>query len=217
VFDDAIAENWKKEMMATEGRDVTQKMADWIIAELRYKAQVFKDTGTISVYDGDVVKSDIAVSPSIKAELQAAVRVLENIPDVYKDYHPGSDGKILDLVHPSLFPLIYGRSRILPDFLATLDDCVECCGKGVVIRGLDDKDVEVSWEDGQASASSYSKNFQVGTLPAHIGSQAWVDFGPKSLGFPQVFWALYLQHDTLQLEHSAQSAPSSRRNRATGI
>ena len=172
MFDDAIAKNWKKEMMATEGRDVTQKMADWIIAELRYKAQVFKDTGTISVYDGDVVKSDIAVSSSIKAELQAAVRVLESIPDVYKDYHPGSNGKVLDLVHPSLFPLIYGRSRILPDSLITLDDCVESCGKGVVISGLDDKDVDASWEDGQASASSYSKNFQVGTLPPHIESQA---------------------------------------------
>lgn len=34
--------------MATEGRDVSQKMVDWIIEELRYKAGVFKETGTIS-------------------------------------------------------------------------------------------------------------------------------------------------------------------------
>lgn len=34
--------------MATESRDVSQKMVDWIIEELRYKAGIFKETGTIS-------------------------------------------------------------------------------------------------------------------------------------------------------------------------
>ncbi|KAL7746244.1 hypothetical protein RI367_008385 [Sorochytrium milnesiophthora] len=29
------------------------------------------------------------------------------------DYHPGSDGKVLDLVHPSLFPYIHGASHVL--------------------------------------------------------------------------------------------------------
>ena len=33
---------------------------------------------------------------------------LESVPDSEKDWHPGSDGKVLDLVHPSLFPVIYG-------------------------------------------------------------------------------------------------------------
>src|SRR4051794_10342539 len=119
--------------MANENADVTQKMADWIIAELRYKAENFKKSGAVKVYEGDVVKSDIAVSSSTQAALQAAVKELEDVPENYKDYHPGSDGKVLDLVHPSLFPLIYGRSRILSDRIIGLDDCIESCGAGQVI------------------------------------------------------------------------------------
>ena len=63
--------------MTTEGRDVTQEMVDWVIAELRYKAQIFKTVGAISVYDGDVVKSDTAVRIEVKKALQAAVNDLD--------------------------------------------------------------------------------------------------------------------------------------------
>ena len=40
----------------------------------------------------------------------AAVAPLENVPDTEKDWHPGSDGLVLDLVHPSLYPIVYGRT-----------------------------------------------------------------------------------------------------------
>lgn len=35
---------------------------------------------------------------------------LESVPDSEKDWHPGSDGLVLDLVHPSLYPVVYGRT-----------------------------------------------------------------------------------------------------------
>ena len=35
---------------------------------------------------------------------------LEAVPDSEKDWHPGSDGLVLDLVHPSLYPVVYGRT-----------------------------------------------------------------------------------------------------------
>jgi hypothetical protein len=50
VFDDEIAEKWKAEALSTEGRDVTQKMSDWVIEELRYKAKIFKETGTVRLF-----------------------------------------------------------------------------------------------------------------------------------------------------------------------
>ena len=40
----------------------------------------------------------------------AAVAPLENVPDSEKDWHPGSNGLVLDLVHPSLYPIVYGRT-----------------------------------------------------------------------------------------------------------
>lgn len=56
-------------------------------------------------------KSDKLISPSLRAELlAAAVAPLESVPEAAKDWHPGSDGKVLDLVHPSLYPVVYGRS-----------------------------------------------------------------------------------------------------------
>ena len=32
--------------------------------------------------------------------------------DAEKDWHPGSDNQVLDLVHPSLYPIVYGRTFI---------------------------------------------------------------------------------------------------------
>ena len=96
----------------------------------RYKVKVLEETSTIHVYNGDVIKSDTAVPSSLKDLLRAAVAPLEDIPERKKDWHPGSDKKVLDLVHPSLFPLVYGRTRILPDTLTTLEDCVLNSGSG---------------------------------------------------------------------------------------
>lgn len=42
VFDEAITQKWKTEAIGAEGRDVTEKMMDWVIAELRWKAENFK-------------------------------------------------------------------------------------------------------------------------------------------------------------------------------
>jgi hypothetical protein len=47
VFDEKIAEKWKQEALNTQGQDVSQKMMDRVIDELRYKAKIFKETGTV--------------------------------------------------------------------------------------------------------------------------------------------------------------------------
>lgn len=36
------------------------------------------------------------------------------MPADRKDWHPGSNDQVLNLVHPSLYPLVYGRTRVLP-------------------------------------------------------------------------------------------------------
>ena len=86
--------------------------------------------GAVAVYTGHVVKSDSIVPESLKLELQAAVAKLEDVPDEQKDWHPGSIGKVLDLVHPSLHPLVYGRTRVLETGTTSLDDCIARCGEG---------------------------------------------------------------------------------------
>jgi len=110
--------------------DISGPMMDWVIEELRYKAKLYEDIGAVTVYTGHVVKSDSVVSESLKLELQAAVAELEDVPDNRKDWHPGSNGKVLDLVHPSLYPLVYGRTRVLETGKTSLEDCIARCGEG---------------------------------------------------------------------------------------
>ncbi|KAL8848574.1 MAG: hypothetical protein Q9221_006407 [Calogaya cf. arnoldii] len=92
--------------------DVSSRIFDWVIAEVRYKAEVFKQSNCIEAPDG-VWKSDTILDEKLRTALEKAVRPLEDIPESEKDWHPGSSGQVLDLVHPSIYPLVYGQSRIL--------------------------------------------------------------------------------------------------------
>lgn len=38
------------------------------------------------------------------------VGILEDVPEDKKDWHPNSGNQVLDLVHPSLYPVVYGRT-----------------------------------------------------------------------------------------------------------
>lgn len=53
MFNDEIADKWKIEALDNEGQDFTQKMVDWVIEELRYKARIFKYMKAVSVLNGD--------------------------------------------------------------------------------------------------------------------------------------------------------------------
>ncbi|KAK6536733.1 hypothetical protein TWF281_000951 [Arthrobotrys megalospora] len=57
-----------------------------------------------------VWRTDSLIEDGLRNELVEAVATLENVPENQKDWHPGSNNQVLDLVHPSLWPLIYGQS-----------------------------------------------------------------------------------------------------------
>ena len=113
---------------------MTERMFKYCIDELRYKSKIFQETGTIAVYDGDVVKSDLAIPSSLKESLHIAAAPLEDVPELHRDWHPGSNDTVLDLIHPSLFPVVYGRTRILDATTVGLDDCVKRCGEGETLH-----------------------------------------------------------------------------------
>ncbi|KAL2861935.1 hypothetical protein BJX68DRAFT_223519 [Aspergillus pseudodeflectus] len=132
VFDDKITAKWRAELLQS-GQDVSPRMINWIIQELRWKAGIFAATRFVEVFDDGVVKSDSAISQELRTALQRAVAPLEDVPDEQKDYHPGSDNTVVNLVHPSLFPVVYGRTRVLPDRVIGLDDCLNSIGEGEVV------------------------------------------------------------------------------------
>ncbi|KAJ3523414.1 hypothetical protein NMY22_g11454 [Coprinellus aureogranulatus] len=141
VFDEDIVKRWKSEAVKMDvpvEDQMSEKMFEYCIQELRYRAEHHdtSQSGAIQVFPGAVYKSDSAVPCTTREALQQAVRPLEDAPEHEKDWHPGSDGKVLDLVHPSLYPLVYGSSKILPIGApsTTLEDCVQRCGEGQVLE-----------------------------------------------------------------------------------
>ncbi|RMJ09339.1 hypothetical protein CDV36_011035 [Fusarium kuroshium] len=115
--------------------DFTEAMADACLAELAKKANLFEETGMVPVMDyaAYVIKSDTLLTQTLKDELKVAVEPLESFQRSQKDWQPDTDGKVLNVVDPSLYPLLYGTSKILPDQHVPLDGCIDYCGMGEVI------------------------------------------------------------------------------------
>ncbi len=104
MHDASIVAKWTEEALA---QGLTEAQVRYVLAELaHYAALRDESTGVeVSAVDG-VWQSDTLVDEELGARLRAAVRVLEEVPEADKDWHPGSDGQVLDLVHPSLFCLV---------------------------------------------------------------------------------------------------------------
>ncbi|CAK38002.1 hypothetical protein CBS63078_6739 [Aspergillus niger] len=178
VFDEGITSRWQTEVLAS-GQDVTPRMMDYIVKELQWKAQNLQKEGLLPIFDVGVVRSDTAVSEELQKALQQAVAPLENIPTHQKDYHPGSDRKVVDLVHPSLFPLVYGCTRILPDRLITSDSCLGCIGQGVVVPVPSEEEAGLTLDSFTPSRRwrveqmrSFSRQFQWLPCDVELGAES---------------------------------------------
>ena len=102
--DAGIAARWTEEAIA---QGLTEAQVQYVLAELAHYASLRDErTGIeVSVVDG-VWQSDTLVDDELRSRLRDAVQVLEQVPEAERDWHPGSDGQVLDLVHPSLFCLV---------------------------------------------------------------------------------------------------------------
>ncbi|MFD8639335.1 DUF4246 domain-containing protein [Streptomyces zaomyceticus] len=102
--DAGVVARWTREAVA---QGLTEAQVRYVLAELRHYAGL-RDARTgveVSAVDG-VWHSDTLVDDKLGSRLREAVRVLEQVPEAELDWHPGSDGQVLDLVHPSLFCLV---------------------------------------------------------------------------------------------------------------
>jgi hypothetical protein len=102
--DAGIVARWTQEALA---QGLTEAQVRYVLAELAHYAAL-RDGRTgveVSAVDG-VWHSDALVDDKLRSRLRKAVRVLEEVPEAELDWHPGSDGQVLDLVHPSLFCLV---------------------------------------------------------------------------------------------------------------
>ncbi|MFD5234814.1 DUF4246 domain-containing protein [Streptomyces qaidamensis] len=103
-----IAARWTQEAIA---QGLTEAQVRYVLDELAHYAAL-RDGRTgveVSAVDG-VWQSDALADDTLRSRLHKAVQVLEQVPEAELDWHPGSDGQVLDLVHPSLFCLVRGVS-----------------------------------------------------------------------------------------------------------
>ncbi|KDQ10055.1 hypothetical protein BOTBODRAFT_137152 [Botryobasidium botryosum FD-172 SS1] len=115
--DPQIIGKWRKEVhLQQEGlpaeHQLTPSMVDYVLSELAGYAKLFDETTGIEMGCCERIwKSDSLVSTELRNALLKCVARLEDVPEAEKDWHPKSNDKVLDLVHPSLYPLVYGRTR----------------------------------------------------------------------------------------------------------
>lgn len=159
VYDDGITAKWLQEAQAQPRSKMSDHAFEWCIRELRDKAQTYERTGFVKALDcqTSTTKSDILITAELRNRLIDALKPLQESID--KDWHPNSHQKVLNLVHPSLYPVVYRRSRVLTSGLVGRADCLEFCGKGEVLP--DQPEVEHDWEQGV-----WSRRFQ--WLPSEV-------------------------------------------------
>ncbi|KAF2226129.1 hypothetical protein BDZ85DRAFT_272677 [Elsinoe ampelina] len=135
VFDEEITSKWRREVVSNAEPGFSDAMFDFCLAELQDKAKQNEDTGIATTYEtGPVVAKSDSIVPEDDRKLlvDAVARLLEDVPDRHKDWHPGYNDQVLDLVHPSLFPLVYGRTRVLTNETIGVEDALQHIGHGVV-------------------------------------------------------------------------------------
>lgn len=172
IFDETILDKWRTE--ATAMPHISTKAWDWMMKELRDKAGFLEEHGFITTLDSGspCAKGDEYVDDNTRNDLKAQVSPLIDVKDEEKDWHPNSDQKVLNLVHPSLFPLVYGCTQVLQTGRVGLENCFESCGKGVIPPRPDLKPVDNNVSalrsriGGAATESRFSDRFQ--WLPAEV-------------------------------------------------
>ncbi|KAJ2376720.1 hypothetical protein IW150_001812 [Coemansia sp. RSA 2607] len=95
-------------------RGLTNPERDYAFKKLDYFASLHDSETNIGMSTVEQVwVSDSLIDPDTETQLKKYVAILEDVPDAMKDWHPNNSNQVLNLIDPSLFPLIYARSHVL--------------------------------------------------------------------------------------------------------
>ncbi|KAJ6583180.1 hypothetical protein B0H10DRAFT_2097775 [Mycena sp. CBHHK59/15] len=111
ITDSAILEKWRKEALDQQAalpleEKMTPNMINYVLTELAgYSRLSDMGRGIESGCFDAIWYSDRLVPTDVSNHLRC--------PEDLKDWHPGSNGQVLDLVHPSLYCISYNRTHCL--------------------------------------------------------------------------------------------------------
>ncbi|KAK5654209.1 hypothetical protein OQA88_7384 [Cercophora sp. LCS_1] len=197
VFDDEIVGKWRQEALAWHNEELYRRIQtfadldcepseydpktpknildeasiDYCIEELREKAEYYKKTGIVPTLDAthSVAKSDTIIPHDLHLALREAFQRLKVEQSSNPDWHPNTNEIVQDLVHPSMYPLVYGRSRFLEDEPIGVEDALSWVGKGITIPhppSETKRPMDYGVGGGSADPSFWSTEYQ--WLPANL-------------------------------------------------
>ncbi|QRD01789.1 hypothetical protein JI435_144630 [Parastagonospora nodorum SN15] len=141
---------------------------DCCIQELQSKAKYLKKTGIVPTLDAcaSVAKSDSLVTPELHAALRAAFEKLKADHEAAPDWHPCYNDMVQDFVDPSMYPLIYGRTRAFQQECVGVEDAIShWAGKGAVVPNAEHQNFE--------GTNSMHYGVGSGTLPPEYWSETY--------------------------------------------
>ncbi|PVU94367.1 hypothetical protein BB560_005942, partial [Smittium megazygosporum] len=166
IKDPKISGKWKAELSGHFEKEII----DYAFDELEYYADAFTENIVPGPVDKVYVADDYIPIETLE-DFKAQVSKLENVDESLKDYHPGSNNQVLDLVHPSLYPLIYGLSRAISTDVSPQEvpNWRESIGKGEIAEAPYDKE-KVANEFLSRSSNDLSiyKSFKYQWLPSEF-------------------------------------------------
>ncbi|PIA14487.1 hypothetical protein COEREDRAFT_47022 [Coemansia reversa NRRL 1564] len=119
-----IRRRWVRE---AREQGLTEAEIDYVFDELAYYATLHvPESGIMLSAVERVWISDNLIDDATTQELKRYAAILEDVPEKDKDWHPNSNEQVLNLVHPSLYPLIYKSSSILSKPIASPADAHTC-------------------------------------------------------------------------------------------
>ncbi|OQR80883.1 hypothetical protein ACHHYP_17091 [Achlya hypogyna] len=149
---DAVRAKWMAESGLAPGECAL------LTAELRHLATGYIAKGYWSGTAHGVFVSDALVGSALLANLQAQIAPLEAAAEARGDFHPHSQQQVLDVVHPSLYCAVYGRTK-----------CARAAGAIVGDRVL-------SWQQLARRREDVSSTFQWLPTPVTVDGTGAVTF-----------------------------------------
>lgn len=115
--DPEIAAKWKTELQAQDhGSRNFDEVFNYTLKELDWYKRAEADlasSGFKYSINELILYSDIAISEQTKKDFKIYEELLE--ASIEKDYHPKSNNLVVDVVHPSLYHLVYDRTQEVVD------------------------------------------------------------------------------------------------------
>ncbi|KAJ3492066.1 hypothetical protein NLG97_g5475 [Lecanicillium saksenae] len=154
---------------------ITTKAFEYCIQELRNKAKYFRETGIVQTLDSTsycVVKSDTLFDGELRSQLGKAFDILRADQAASVDWHPNSNDMVQDLVHPSMYPFIYGKTPFMNQELVGLQNATGMIGRGTPVAGpVDEEGNKRGYGVGSSAISPglWSEKFQ--WLPSNVSFQ----------------------------------------------